>query len=448
VAQEENLAARVTRIVEEVGQDKAVLSQRLKDINPLELAEVFQDLDEDVRDIVFEALAPASRALLLDETDPATRQAIIQESTPEELSELVGVMPPDEGADLIDLLPEQKERAVLDALEPPKATEIQGLLEYAPETAGGLMTTKFVVLKQNMTVGQAIESIQGQAEAEDIYHLYVVDDRGVLRGLVPMRRLITARQEALLSEIMKTEVISALTDLDQEEVARLVDIYNLAAIPVVDERGRLHGVVTVDDVIDVIREEASEDVYRMAGTRARHPTYENPGRRFIFRLPWLLILVAAGLINSLILRHFGHTLETITAVTFFIPVILAMAGNVSLQSSSIMVRGLATGEVIHQRFFKVLLGEFSTGLLIGLACGTFVAFGSLFLHVESAKLSMAVGIALFFSISVAAVMGTAMPLMFHRLGVDPAVASGPFVTTLNDIFGLLIYLSVSTALLI
>ena len=356
MVEKENLVARITRIVEEVGPDKKLLSQRLKDINPLELAQVFQDLDEDVRDIVFQALGAASRALLLDETDPATRQAIIQESTPEELGELVEVMPPDEGADLIDLLPEQKEKAVLKALKPQKATEIQELLEYDPETAGGLMTTRFVALKRYMTVGQAVENIQGAVEAEEIYYLHVVDDAGVLKGLVPLRRLITARRETPLSDIMETEVISVLTDLDQEEVARLVDTYNLAAIPVVDERSRLQGIVTVDDVIDVIREEASEDVYRMAGTRAQHPTYESPGRRFILRFPWLLILVVAGLINSLILRHFGHTLETIIAITFFIPVILAMAGNVSLQSSSIIVRGLATGEVTYGRFFKVLMG--------------------------------------------------------------------------------------------
>jgi magnesium transporter len=275
----------------------------------------------------------------------------------------------------------------------------------------------------------------------------VVDNADVLQGLVPIRRIISARRDTPLKDIMETEVVSVLTNVDQEEVARLVDVYNLAAIPVVNGQGRLQGVVTLDDVIDVIREEASEDVYRMAGTSAQHPISESPGRRFVFRLPWLLILVVAGLINSIILRYFGHTLETITAVTFFIPVIIAMAGNVSLQSSSIMVRGLATGEVIYGRFFKILLGELSTGLLIGLACGTFVAFGSSLLHFDSAKLSLAVGIALFFSISVAAVMGTVMPLMFHRLGVDPAVASGPFVTTLNDICGLVIYLSVATALL-
>jgi magnesium transporter len=434
-------------IAQEMAQrrtDSEVVSA-LDELHPTDVADVLEELDIDVRKRVFQLLDNEVAIRVLDELDDDAKQELVGELERRKLQTLVADMPTDEAADMLALLPPGRTEEVLDAVEADHALDLRELVEYPPESAGGIMTKDYLAVTAQQTAQDAVDAIRNTPNAEVINYIYVIDAGERLVGVLSLRDILLAKPGSRLETIAKTDVVSVETGTDQEEVARVLDKYDYAALPVVDGNGILRGVVTYDDAIDVMEAEASEDIYLLAGTAAQRPTREPAPKRVILRLPWLLITLVGGIISSRIMLSFGQALEAVVSITFFVPVINGMGGNVGLQSSTVVVRGLATGEVHMSRVASVLLKEIVVGAMIGLICGSAVGIFALF-TLTKPELGLAVAIAMFCGITVSALTGTAIPLVCEKLGIDPALAAGPFITTLNDITCLTIYLATAIML--
>lgn len=409
-----------------------------KYLHPADMAEILRGLSPEKRKAFFDSLNPEVGAMVLRELDPISESELLAELDNREISEILDEMPSDDAADIVADLSKEKADQVLQLMEEEESTDVKKLLKYKEDTAGGIMTTEFVALNQELNIEEALQLLRKRIEPGPIHYIYVVDDAQKLLGVLLIKKLIASGPDIKLKEIMNRDIINVHTDVDQEEVARIVSKYDLLAIPVVDHQDRLVGIVTVDDVIDVIEEEDSEDIFRMAGTDDEELSKKSIFRIAQIRLPWLAITLLGGLISCGLLKTFQFTLEKVLALVFFVPVIMGMGGNIGIQSSTIVVRGLATGNINLSRLGKVLLKEVRIGAIMGFACGVVVGTIAYFLE-RGLTLGIVVGISMFIAITVAATMGALVPLIFKRLKIDPAIASGPFVTTSNDITGLIIY---------
>jgi magnesium transporter len=421
------------------------LIETLRGIRPEDLARLLVYFDPDDKIQIFEHLEKEPAAEVLNETDPTSREEILSTAKTEKLAPIIELMPPDEAADLVSGMPSER-RSPLLRLTPALADEIRPLLLYDPETAGGRMTPEFVSVAHGETAGGAMLAIQGSIDAEWVNYVYVLDEHGRLAGTLSIRDLISSKPETPIEAIMTLDVISAPAEMDQEEVARLIDTYHLSAVPVVDDGGKMLGIVTVDDAIDVIQSEASEDMYQLAGTTAPHPTAQRLHRVALGRIPYLTVTLLGGLLIVFVESRFKGFLETYIAIAMFIPVIIGMAGNVGIQSSTIVVRGLATGEIQPERLLSVLWREVIVGITLGgvfgIACGGAAAILANVLELGT-PLGSAVGLGMFSGLCVASLFGGLVPIACHRLKMDPAIAAGPFVTTLNDLTALSVYLWIS-----
>ncbi len=367
------------------------------------------------------------------------------------LVDLLARMSSDDAADVLGDIPEERAEALLRRLKGPD-DDLEGLLRYGEETAGGIMVPDFFSLDEATTAEEAIRELRTAAGIEMVFYIYVVNEHGQLVGVVSLRQLVVCPPQARLSDLMETEVISVRDDEDREEVARVVARYNVLAMPVVDESNRLLGIITVDDVIDVIREEATEDFLKMAGAPDENlleaPSVRHSAR---VRMPWLLAAFVGGVGAALIIGTYEAALSQVAALAAFIPIIMGMGGNVGTQSSTLVVRGLAMGQVDVQAFGKTVGREMAVGVLMGAIYGAFLAGVAAVVYQNTGDtvggLAIAVGLSVCASMAVAAVVGAGLPLVFHRLSIDPAVATGPFVTTAVDIAGILIYFAIAQALI-
>lgn len=387
------------------------------------------------------------KGILFSELDEDTFAALSNEMALEDLVEVLEQMPSDDVADLIGRLPDEKSDAILERMQKEGSEEIEGLLRYDDDTAGGIMVTDFIALPQELTARKAIEKIQIEYhDVEMPFYLYVVDEYDKLVGVISLRQLVVVAPETPLKRFMTKDVFAVGTDVDQEEVAKLVERYDILAVPVVDENHRLVGIVTVDDVIDIFREEATEDILKMAGVGEEFVETQTVFRSTKTRLPWLLASCIGGVLALFIIGRFESTLNRFAYLAAFIPVIMGMGGNIGTQSSTIVVRGLATGRINVRDFWGVVSKE----LLIGLILGVFYAvlIGSV-AHFQYTLLTLAltVGAAVIVSMTVAALVGSGVPLVLARLNIDPAVATGPFVTTSIDIISVYCYFMLATTLL-
>ncbi|MEZ5333365.1 MAG: magnesium transporter [Thermoanaerobaculia bacterium] len=327
--------------------------------------------------------------------------------------------------------------------------EIQTHLTYGDESAGRIMDTQYFALPEDRTVRQAVEELRQSGDVENIFYVYVVDDTGHLVGVASLRPLLLADPERPVAEVMTRSMIKAHTDTDQEEVASLATRYNLLAIPVTDDANRLVGIVTVDDIIDVVQEEATEDFLKMVGTSEDELVYQDrPFRVAGIRLPWLLVNLVGGVLAGLLLRQFQLSLGEAILLSTFVPVIMGMGGNIGSQTSTITVRGLATGRISSERrkIGRYLWQQVKVGTLLGLACALIVAVVAVFIE-ASPYYGLVVGVSMWVAMLVASANGTLIPVLFQRLGIDPAIAAGPLVATSNDITGILIYCSLAMLLL-
>jgi magnesium transporter len=355
-----------------------------------------------------------------------------------------------ENDDLADLLGEFSVEKIDEFLSSMKAEEsqnVQSLMTYDPETAGGIMTNRYVWIRSSYTVREAVDKIKAFAKfAENIYYLYVLDEDKKLAGVISYRDLILADINDKVDTIMYSRVISVSAEMDQEEVAQIIERYDFIAVPVVDEEKRLVGIVTVDDVIDVMIHEANENIDKMAATGKGIDFKTSAFTSTIRRLPWLLLLLVLGLISMTIISAFSDTLNTVLALAFFMPMIAGMTGNTGTQSLAIVVRGLASNDIDRPTVTKLIFREIGVGVMIGFICGILVFLATL-IWFQDLDLGLVIGASLFMTLIIGTLVGTIIPLILYRFKIDPAIASGPLITTINDIFSLTVYFGLATLVL-
>ena len=440
----------LAEILEQEGLDRDRLREILAPVHPVDLAELLDDVDLEDRVRIFEALDPDRAAQVLAAMPHDYKVELVRRMGEDRLAEVIDRMPDAAVADIIDELPRHKERAILEKLEREKARDVEELRRYPPHTAGGRMTRNFVTVPDTFTAGETIRAIQGAVDPHTVDFVYVVDDAGRLRGVLSLPRLMIHGPETPVSSFMRKDVIFVGPATDQEEVARLAQKYRLRHVPVVDNDMRLLGVVTLQDIIEVIRHEADEDVMKLAGAGRVDPLRAPFLERVRARLPWLLAAMTLELILAWIMKAYGATLEEL-ALAYFIPVIMAMGGNVGLQSSTAVVRALATGELTAAKTLRIVAAEFRVGVAIGLLSGAITGAMALLMNLgaEGAMtLGMIVLASMALSITIAATLGTLTPMTMHRFKYDPAIASGPFITAINDVINVTIYLTVATFLIV
>jgi len=399
---------------------------------------------------VFELMkAEGSKALALSEMDQVDIGETLADVPSADIAMLIKDLPDDDQAYILTSFSDERSQEILKLMKPEDSAEVQDLLQYEPKTAGAIMTTDYFALPSDTTAQEAIRKLQKATDTGNVFYVYVTDKEEKLVGVLSLRQLLLVPPDKNLGSMIAQaqDVISVTTDTDQEEVAKLVARYNLLAIPVVEKDNTLVGIITVDDVVDVMREEATEDMLKMSGTKIEeediimHSSIFNSVR---LRIPWLAINLAGSLVSGSILWFFRFTIQEVVALVTFIPVIAAMGGNVGLQSSTLVIRGLATGRIELSDVKTVFLRELSIGVIIGLLCGIAALSVAAVMHINL-TLGFVVGVAMVCALVVSTTMATIMPVVLKRYGVDPAVAAGPFVTTANDITGCAIYLSLATA---
>lgn len=437
------LASELSELLDQ--DRRAELAKRANAANPIDLARCLSDLEDEEKGAIFDLLAGDRPGIVLSETDPET-QAFLLMHVGELRARLVSTLEPDDAADVLDALEDEEREALLDELETADAEEIRALAEHEADSAGGLMTTEYVEVGPEMTVNEVLAALRGADEAETIHNIYVTA-YGRLVGVFSVRDLIRARPDARVEEFMTTTLITAAPADDQEQVLRLMETYHLGLLPVVGSDGRLMGIVTHDDALTAMEEEANEDVLRLAGTSSGLLTQQTVLERVRARLPWLMITLGGGTLAALVIQGLGGGM--VEPISRFLPVVGGMGGNVAMQSAAILVRGFATGEIDATRLRRLLAGEIAVGFLIGLVCG--VGGGLIaFLLTEPAvawRVAGSVAVALLGASTLAAAAGTLIPTLCERLGIDPAISAGPFITTLNDILGFAVYMAVAAAIL-
>jgi magnesium transporter len=413
-----------------------------------DLAFVFPSLTFPDQRILFNFIEDIeTKAAIFSYLSEDDSRAFIDEMSLEEVVSILEHMPTDDVADLIGILPQETADAILNKMKIEGSQEVQDLLRYEDDTAGGIMTPDFIVFRENITAAEAIASLQKEhVDVEMPFYLYIVDDSDRLVGVSSLRQLVVVPSETPLKDFMTTQVISVRTDTDQEEVAKIVARYDILAVPVVDEFNQLVGIVTVDDVIDIIREEATEDILRMAGAGEEFVETQTVLRSIRIRLPWLLASCFGGIVAFFIIGKFEASLNKFAYLAAFIPVIMGMGGNIGTQSSTIVVRGLATGRIATRNFWSIIMKELMIGLILGLFYGLLVGAVAE-MRFFSILLAISVSLAVLSSMSVAAFVGALVPLVFAKAKIDPAVATGPFVTTAIDIISVYCYFAIATTLL-
>ncbi len=438
---------------DDLPEDSGELHEFFRDSHPADIAELMQRVDEEAALTLFLAIDAELQAEILPELGESLRESILERLTHDTLVPVLNEMESDDAADLMQELQELDEALAEDVLadqhlDQELREDLDELLEHEDDTAGGVMAREFVAVGRTMTVDEAIDEVRHLAEdreVDDIYAVYVVDEEGRLLGLVSLQRLLLARRGQRMDEIMDPDVISVRADMDQEQVAALARKYDLVTIPVVDVAGVLLGRVTMDDVYDIAHEEAAEDISRLAGTV--EDVLERSSLMVVRqRTPWLLVGLAGGLVNALVMSRFEADLRALLSASFFVPVVMGMGGNVANQSATIVVRGLATGELQVKDLVPRLWKESKVGFALGLAC-SLVMLAVVWLWMGSGATAGVIAIAMACVITQATVMGAFVPLLLKWVGADPAMASGPFLSTSNDILGLSVYLLLISTLL-
>lgn len=415
------------------------------DIHPYDQAQFFMKQEKEKRFKIYYYLSPEEIAEIMENIALEDTETFFTEMDPRFAATVFANMPADDAVDILNELDKDKVVSFLTLMDQEAAGEIKDLLHYEEKTAGSIMTTEFVALFKTQTVQEAMNILKEIApNAETIYYLYVLDEHNQLTGVLSLRDLIIADGPTLIEEVMDEQVVSVSVGKDQEEVARMIRDYNFLAVPVVDFQNHLLGIITVDDILDVIDEEASDDYSKFAAVANVQRSDDSPLGAAKKRLPWLIILLFLGMFTASLIGRFESTLEQVTTLAIFIPLIAGMAGNTGTQSLAVAVRGLATGDFGGQGKVKLMIREASTGLITGTTCGVLIAV-IIYVWKGELFLGILVGISIMATLTVATLSGSVIPLVMDRLNIDPAVASGPFITTLNDIISILIYFGIATA---
>jgi magnesium transporter len=416
-------------------------------LHPTDQADFYLSLEKDYQNQFFPIITPDTMADIFQALELSDQKELIIELDQKYAAEMINHLYADDAATFLAELDQSEAQAILKAMNTDDADDVKELMAYPPKTAGSIMTKEFISLSSTNTAQEVIEQLRKEApDAETIYYLYVVDEQEQLVGVVSIRDLITAQSNELIENLMSTRVVSVGSATKQEEVAKLIKKYDFLAAPVVSPSGILLGIVTVDDVIDVIEDEATEDLGEFTASRGATDVNVSSFTAARKRAPWIVLLMFFGLITAGVIDQFEETLNKIVLLAAFIPLLMGSAGNAGTQSLAVVVRGLALGTIEKKGLARTLFREFSTGMMIGLICALSILI-IIPIFYGSFMLAIIVSISIFCSLSVATVIGSTVPLIINKLKIDPAFASGPFITTVNDILGLVIYFTIATSLL-
>lgn len=435
-------AVDIKRLVEEEKFDE--FRERFLEIHPYDQATEFLKLDKNERKKVYAYLSPKEMSDVMENIDLEHTEKYITEMEPHFAAMVFAEMAVDDAVDILKELSIDEVASFLTLMEYESARQIKALLHYEEKTAGSIMTTEYISIIETQTVKETLQFMKEQApDAETIYYTYVLDEQKRLVGVLSLRDLIISDEDEIIKHIMNENVLSVSVGKDQEEVAQTIRDYDLLAVPVVDFQNHLLGIITVDDIIDVMDEEASEDYSKFAAITDIDARDANPIQAAKKRLPWLIVLLFLGMITASLISGFEETLEEVPIVAIFIPLIAGMAGNAGTQSLAVAVRGLAVGDYGNENRFKLIFREIFTGILVG-GSTAIIVIPLIYFWKGNVFLGILVGIALLATLTVATLSGALIPLLMERLNIDPAVASGPFITTLNDITSVIIYFGLAT----
>ena len=424
------------------------LRQQFSSTDPADVADALEELDSSELELVFSILDNEAASEVLSEMDLEEVEDVIESLEPARLAKVMEEMAPDDAADLFNELDAQEQNQILHFFDPVKKKEIQELAHYEEDSAGGLMTPEFCAVPSEVTVQQAIGALAEADYSDPITSVFVVDQKGILVGDINISELISKPGKSLVKDVIDPDPVFAFVDEDQVEVAQKVRKYDLLVIPVVNHDKKLIGRITVDDIIDVIDEEASEDIARMAGAPDIEHNESSPLSIVRLRLPWLLITMVTGTLVSIVIQKIS-SIERAVCLVAFIPVILGMGGNTGMQATAVTIRSIALGEIKFSRLAGIFRREMLVGAIMGTVCSIIIAvvvWGNLiyFANIEPSislfRLIIVVACSMFSAMTFAALTGTVFPIVLHRFNIDPAVASGPFVSTGNDLSASLIYL--------
>ncbi|MFH8142713.1 MAG: magnesium transporter [Muribaculaceae bacterium] len=445
---DEDFLEKIKKIIE--AHDEAAARRELEEMHPADIAELYQDLDLSQAEYLYRLLDGDKAADVLMELDEDDRRKLLSDMDPEEIARLyIDHLDTDDAVDLIQDLDKEDRDEVLSHIDDvEQAGDIIDLLKYDEDTAGGLMGTEMLVVNENWSMPECIKQLRMQAEdMDEVYYVYVVDNDDRLRGTLPLKKLITHPSVSKIKNVMETDPVAVKTDMPLDEVAIDFEKYDLVAMPVVDSIGRLVGHITVDDVMDRVRESSERDYQLASGLSQDVESDDTIWQQTRARLPWLLIGILGGIGNSLILGNFEQGFATNPAMALFIPMIGGTGGNVGIQSSAIVVQGLANGSLDLKDTGKQLFKEVGVGVVNGLIISLIVFLYNVFSLSPWNPTTLAVSLSLMAVVLFASIFGTFVPLTLERFKIDPALATGPFISITNDIIGMLIYMLISAALM-
>ncbi len=439
---------RLTESVKELlggGRDER-LAGLLENAHAADISSVLRELPLPDQVRLFRLLSSQHAGEVLSELDDPTQRELLRALDEQEVSRVLDQMPADDVVEVVEELPKEEAEKILDLMAEEKSEEVQELLEYREGTAGRLMSPNVVAVHEAATVAQAIEHIRKSKSGDDAFYVYVVDDHDHLVGFVPLHRLLTADPRTPIHAIRNADVESVAVDTDQEEVARLVERYDLVQVPVVDASRRLLGAIGVDDVIDIIHEEATEDIQRLGGVAGDETVLDPPEAVFTKRLVWRLINLGTAVLAASVIGLFESSIRSLALLAVFMPIVASMGGIGTTQTATVVVRGIALGEVSRAVLGRVLWKELWLGLTTGAANGLVIA-AIAYLWKGQILLSLILGVALLFNMLVAAVVGTLVPIALKAFRIDPAIASSVIITTFTDVFGFFSFLGLATVLI-
>ncbi|MBU9723218.1 MULTISPECIES: magnesium transporter [Bacillaceae] len=418
------------------------------ELHPTDQVEIFKLMSKEKRKKVYRYLKPPEFAEIFQGIELQGQKTVFSELEDEFALSMLNELPADDVTDFFGNIPDSVASYLLEKMDKKEANTIKLLLSYKENTAGSIMTTEFITLSPKETAAEVMDRLREEGlGAETIYYLYVTNEEETLIGILSLRELITSAKEVMIGDIMKEQVISVSAFADQEEVSTIIKKYDLLAVPVVTSEEKIIGIVTVDDVIDVIEEENTEDIGQFAAVKGALDLNVGAWTATKKRLPWLILLLFIGMLTAGLIGSFEGMLAEVAILAIFIPLIADMAGNTGTQSLAIVVRGLALEKFQRTEIVRLLKREAATGLIMGIVCGVLVSMIATFIPQGNMIFGLIIGVSLFATVVISTLTGTVIPLIINKLKIDPAIASGPFITTINDIVGLFIYFTIASMLL-
>jgi len=420
--------------------------EQIDEIHPVDFLEALGEFDDDPL-IILEKLPDEYVALLLDYAEDDEKFNLLSLFSKNRQAQIISEMSSDELVDLLGTLDENEQNEIITNMNTEEVEEVKTLLSYDPESAGGIMATEFISIKETDTVNETINYLRTMApDSETPYYIYVVDDLDVLKGVVPLRQIIVSTPDTLIKDIMIENIISAPVDMDQEEVSHIFEKYGFMAIPVVDHNGKILGIITVDDVMEIMKEEYTEDMFRLAGLDEEEKVAGTIIGAIKSRLPWLLVNLVTATLAAKTVSLFENTIAQIVALATFMPMVAGMGGNAGSQTLTLIIRGIAIGEISYENQAGILKKEIAIGIINGLCLGLVVGVLGYF-WVGSLVFGFVIGTAMLLNLIVATISGYLVPILLKKVGIDPALASAVFVTTVTDVLGFFFFLGLATIML-